>query len=88
MSNLDFDDLCASGAAIHTKFLPATNTKPARVSAKAEGIGPRVIVSYDHGLNMYQNHANAARILCERLKWDGRWRGGTNNRGFSFVRVG
>jgi hypothetical protein len=56
--------------AIRTKFIPATNTKPARISATAEG-GNRVVVSYDHEGTQEQAHAQAALALCAKMGWTG-----------------
>ena len=58
--------------AIITKTLPATNTKPARIKASAEGVAS-VIYSRD-SLGMEENlstHQLAARQFCRHRGWDG-----------------
>lgn len=57
--------------AIVTKYLPPTNHKGARVVAKAAA--GRLVVHWDHSLNVADNHAAAARALVEKLGWGGRW---------------
>jgi len=51
--------------AIVTKYLPATNTKPSRVKAKAEGVSA-ITISY----NSYDDpQREAALTLCRKYKW-------------------
>jgi hypothetical protein len=57
--------------AIRTKFIPATNTKPARISATAEG-GHRIVISYDSEGTQEEAHAKAAIALCAKLGWTGK----------------
>lgn len=45
-----------------TKFLPATDTKGARIKATAEGVGS-VTVAWDHSLDSELNHRLAMRTL-------------------------
>lgn len=61
--------------AIQTKFVPTSNTRPARVKAWIKGNA--ATVSWDHGLEVVDNHGAAARKLAESLKWSGRLVGGT-----------
>ena len=56
--------------AIVTKYVGPTNTKPSRIVAKAEGV-KSVTVSYDHSLNVADNHKAAALALCNRMGWTG-----------------
>jgi hypothetical protein len=53
--------------AIVTKYHGPTNCKGSRISAKADA--GRVIVHYDHALNLDENHKAAAQALVERLGW-------------------
>jgi hypothetical protein len=53
--------------AIVTKYHGPTNVRGSRISARADA--GRVIVSWDYGLNVGENHAAAARALIERLGW-------------------
>jgi hypothetical protein len=75
--------------AITTKFIPVTNTKGSRVSAKCEA--GRIILSWDHALNSEDNHKAAAMALIKKLGWDDRkWAygsAGRNSRGETFVPV-
>lgn len=53
--------------AIVTKYHGPTNYKGSRISARADA--GRVIVSYDHALNIDENHKAAAQALAERYGW-------------------
>lgn len=53
--------------AIVTKYHGPTNHKGSRISARAEA--GRVVVSYDHALNISDNHKAAAQALVERFGW-------------------
>lgn len=59
--------------AITTKYVPYTNTKPARIKA-TDNDGHTVIVSYDKmsdGVNnLDEIHRNAAIELCKKMGWD------------------
>lgn len=70
--------------AIETKYLSPTNHRPARIAAVAGG-DRRVVIPYDHALNVEQNHAAAARVVATRLGWRGSWSGGSTRDGFCFV---
>ena len=52
--------------AILTKYLPATDRRPSRIKAYAEGVKP-LVVPYDHGAK--DPHAGAAVALCVRMGW-------------------
>lgn len=71
--------------AIVTKYIPCTNFRPSRVKAKCQA--GSVTVSWDHALDSLGNHANAARTLCERFGWSGRWEAGAgaDTGGYVFV---
>jgi hypothetical protein len=70
---------------IITQFHSATNTKPSRISATASGCKIRVYSSYDHALNIEDNHKAASVKLCEKLKWAGHFVGGHMPKGMVFV---
>lgn len=53
--------------AIETKYIPASNTRPARIKAYAEGVKP-LTMSYDGDGN---GHAKAAVALARRMGWTG-----------------
>ena len=53
--------------AIQTKFIPCTNFRPSRVKAWAEA--GSVTVSWDHALNVEENHRAAADALLAKLDW-------------------
>ena len=54
--------------AIQTKFIPCTNFRPSRVSARCAG--GSIMLSWDDNLSIEDNHRNAAKALCAKLKWD------------------
>jgi uncharacterized protein YjlB len=62
--------------AIRTTFHGATNTRGARVTARAES-GRSLTVSYSYGQDGPANHARAVRDLVRKLEWTGNWTGGT-----------
>lgn len=71
--------------AITTKFIGPSNTKGARIKAKAAA--GSITVDYDHALGIEANHAAAAKALVERYGWRGVWfQGGMpDDCGFVFV---
>jgi hypothetical protein len=70
---------------IDTKFHPATNHKPSRISAEASGCQVQIFISYDHSLNVDENHTKAANMLLEKLQWTGDYIGGHTKKGMVFV---
>ena len=63
--------------AILTKFIGPTNYRGARVKAFTTS-GLRIIVPWDHALNVEENHDAAAIALCRKMGWGGKLvRGGT-----------
>ena len=58
---------------VFTTFLPPTNHRGARVKVKrtdhTQG-DPTLTVSWDHALNVAENHADAVRQFVEMLGWD------------------
>lgn len=71
--------------AITTKYYGPTNTKGSRVKASAEA--GSVWVSWDHSLNVDQNHDAACKALLEKLGWSGEWKGGGVSTGYVYVNV-
>jgi hypothetical protein len=61
--------------AIQTKFINPTDFKGARVKAWVKGNA--ATVPWDHGLEVVDNHAAAARAIAASLSWSGRLVGGT-----------
>jgi hypothetical protein len=57
--------------AIVTKFYGPTNSKGSRI--KASAAAGTVWTSYDHSLNVDDNHKAAAEKLARKFAWDGRW---------------
>lgn len=55
--------------AIQTKYLPYTNFRPSRVKAWCDA--GSIIISWDHALNVEENHAKAANALAEARGWTG-----------------
>jgi hypothetical protein len=60
-------------ASIKTRYYGPTNHNGSRVSATDEGTfgskfgRRRLVMSYDHGLNLTENHAKAARLWIEKF---------------------
>lgn len=71
--------------AITTKYIGPTNTRGARIVAKAQA--GRLVVPYDHSLEVSANHAAAARAFAQKWDWDGTWVGGGTDEGACFVRL-
>lgn len=71
--------------AIETKYLGPTNTKGARIKAFTESAS--ITKNYDHSLTSFDNKAEAARALCEKLGWEGHLVGGGTKTGEAFVFV-
>lgn len=71
--------------AITTRYSGPTNTRGARINARAWA--GRCSVAYDHRLNPEQNHAAAAKKLAERFGWTGHYiQGGMpEGHGYCFV---
>lgn len=56
--------------AIITRTIPATNTKPTRVLARAAG-GMSVYSSWNDAAGIFGSHEAAAIKLCKKLDWHG-----------------
>ena len=54
--------------AIITKYHSVTNTRPAKISASAEGV-KTINFSLDDHLNMDDNHKKAAQMLAQKYNW-------------------
>ena len=54
--------------AIISRFVPCTNFRPSRVSARCAG--GSVMLSWDDDLSAEENHQNAAKALCAKLEWN------------------
>lgn len=73
--------------AITTKYLSPTDTRGARIVAKA-GTGERVIIPYPYALSGADVHREAAAALCERMGWQEKdLCGGYTVEGYVFVFV-
>jgi hypothetical protein len=73
--------------AILTKFLGATNFRPSRVLAVCGNGANRLAWSWDHALDVEQNHVRAAEALAVKLGWHGHWYGGGTRDGYAFVQA-
>lgn len=73
---------------IVTKYRGPTNSRGSRVVASAQ-VG-RVVVAWDHALDVETNHRRAARALAAKFGWKGRMVGGSlpDGTGNAFVFVG
>lgn len=69
---------------ISTKFLGATNTRPARVKATAAGYSASVTVTCRPGSDR-EDHFRAASLLKAKLDWEGKMVAGATNQGIVFV---
>lgn len=65
--------------AIVTRYHGPTDTRGTRVTASAAG--GKATVAWDHALTPEQNHAEAAKLLCEKFDWEGTLVGGTAHDG-------
>lgn len=65
-----------------TKYLPATNSKPARVKADA-GMGRTATVSFHDAAP--EPHRNAAHQLCAKFGWTGTLQEGGREDGFVYT---
>ena len=72
---------------ISTKYLGPTNFRGARIKASAEA--GAMTVSWDHSLDVDENHAKAAKAFADKWGWGGEWIGGASpdRRGYVFVDV-
>jgi hypothetical protein len=61
--------------AILTRYHGPSNVKGARISA-SDSDKNRVVLSWDHALDSAENHARAAKTLCEKMNWRGEMIGG------------
>lgn len=73
--------------AIETHFVGPTNYRGSRVIAKADA--GKLVWGWDYRLNPDENHTAAARMLAEKLGWDGVWIGGgrADRKGNVYVRM-
>ena len=54
--------------AIQTRFIPPTNTRPARIKVFCEA--KAIVCSWDHGHNPDENHYEAAIELAKIMGWN------------------
>jgi hypothetical protein len=71
--------------AIETKFFGPTNHRGGRVKATCQARS--ITVSWDHALNVEDNHTAAAQALAHKMDWAGDWIGGAkqDGTGYAFV---
>ena len=69
--------------AIETKYYGPTNSRGSKIIAKTTN--HRLTVSYDHGLDLDENHAAAAVALCRKMYWTGELLGSSTKAGMVFV---
>jgi len=53
--------------AIRTRYIPVGNTRGSRIQAKCEA--KTIYVSYDHALDIADNHKAACKELLRQLNW-------------------
>jgi hypothetical protein len=73
--------------AIETTAHGPTDFKGLRYTARCQA--KRLTVSCDHSKTSTWNHTNAARLLAEKMDWQGAWFGGAkaDGKGYAFVQV-
>ena len=71
--------------AIETRYVGPTNFRGARIVATSE-CGFRSVYDWDHELDQFANHREAARRFAAEHEWFGDWVGGATKRGYCFVR--
>ncbi|CAB4140590.1 hypothetical protein UFOVP669_48 [uncultured Caudovirales phage] len=54
--------------AIRTRYIGPSNVKGSRIQAKCEA--KTIYVSYEHALNIEENHKAACAALVAKMKWD------------------
>ena len=74
---------------IRTKWLAPTNHRGSRVKAISASGHSTVTVGWDWALGVEGNHIEAARVLAEKMAWDGSWVAGDWDGlgGYVFVNV-
>jgi hypothetical protein len=70
--------------AILTKFIGPTNYRGARVKAYTTS-GHRIVVPWDHALNVEENHDAAALALCRKMEWGGKLVRGSTEVGYAYA---
>lgn len=72
---------------IQTRVFPPTNTKPMRLRAQtSSGVkGPYFCYHSLDGEDADRKHQFVAQALALQLKWPGRWFGGDDGVGMTFV---
>ncbi len=70
---------------ILTKYLGVTNHRGSRIKATNSGGDTSIILSYDHALNVDENHRKAAATLKTKLNWQGRMIGGNIEPGMVWI---
>jgi hypothetical protein len=71
--------------AITTKYIPQTNTREARIRARAAA--GSIIVNWQSGHNVEENHRMAALQFAQSKDWVGSWYQGSNHEGTGYVFV-
>ena len=82
-------DILANGVykmqTITTKYIGPTERRCSRIKVTHSGNYTSMIMRYDHALNAEENYIVAAKLLAERLNWDGQFIGGHTKDGLVFV---
>lgn len=76
--------------AVHSKFLPVTNHRGARIKVTRGDVpnGTSVIVSWDYALDVAENHQKAIQEFLNKMEWGGHWVIGGGTNGYTAVRMG
>ena len=70
---------------IMTKYLGPTNYRGSRFKATHTGGHISVTTPYDYSMSADGNHTRVARMLAEKLNWEGNYIGGHTKDGMVFV---
>lgn len=70
---------------IETRYLRPTNNRGSRI--KATAWSGSVIVSFNYGLSVSDNHRAAAQALIDKFGWEGDYAQGANSKGDGYLFV-
>jgi hypothetical protein len=73
---------------IKTKYLGPTNTTGSKISVTAYGIKHRIIEPYNHSMDSFENHRNAADKFAKLLNLEGEYAVTSWKNGYTFALIG
>jgi hypothetical protein len=72
---------------IKTKYLGPTNTTGSKISVTAYGIKHRIIEPYNHSIDSFENHRNAADKFAKLLNLEGKYAVSSSKNGYTFALI-